>query len=193
MRTRSVTRSRKVTSMQAIMLPLLAGLALWSVGASTVLAQGPTQGEPDRLLQQMVGQWVMSGTIARREVTHDVDVDWLLKRQYLRIHEVSRDQGVDGEPGYEAWVFIAWDAKASEFAVLWLDNTETTNFAPGGIGHAKLDGDKIPFVWKLADGSGIHTTFAYDRETDRWSWTIQNLDKSAAESPFASLTLVRKK
>ena len=193
MRFRSVTDCRKVISMPAILLRLVAGLAVWSVVTSALLAQGPTQSEPDRLLQQMVGRWVMSGTIAKKAVTHDVDVDWLLKRQYIRLHEVSREQGVDGAAGYEAWIFIAWDAKASEFAVLWLDNTETTNFAPEGIGHAKLDGDKIPFVWKLADGSGIHTTFAYDRVTDSWSWTIQNVDRSATESPFASLTLVRKK
>ena len=193
MRFRGVTHCRTVISIQAIMLRLLAGLALCYSVAPATLAQGQTTSQPERLLHQLVGQWVMSGTIAKKEVTHDVDVDWLLKRQYIRIHEVSRDQGAKGDAGYEAWIFIAWDAKASEFVVLWLDNTATTNFAPEGIGHAKLDGDRIPFVFKLADGSGIHTTFAYDRVTDTWSWTIKNVDRSGMESPLGSLTLVGEK
>jgi hypothetical protein len=77
--------------------------------------------------------------------------------------------------------------------VLWLDNTAATNFAPEGIGHAKPDGDRIPIVFKLGDGTGIQTTFAYDRAKDTWSWMIDNVDKSGKSSPFALVTLTRKK
>ena len=56
-----------------------------------------------------------------------------------------------------------------------------------------LHGDRIPIVFKDADGSGIHTTFAYDRAKDAWSWTIDNLDKSGKSSSFAKVTLTRKK
>jgi hypothetical protein len=141
----------------------------------------------------MTGRWVMTGAIGKKPATHDVDVDWVLNREYIRIHEVSRDRNVSGGTGYEAWIYIAWDAKKSEYAVMWLDNMAATNFAAEGVGHAKPDGDRIPFIFKDADGGGIHTTLAYDRANDTWSWTIDNVDKSGKPSSFAKLKLTRTK
>lgn len=164
-----------------------------ALAAPAALTQNQATSAPEALMDKMTGQWVMTGTIGKKSTTHDVDVEWVLKRQYIRIHEVSRDKDADGGIGYEAWIYLVWDAKKSEYAILWLDNTAATNFAPEGIGHAKPDGDRIPFVFKDAAGSGIHTTFAYDRTKDTWSWTIDNLDKSGKASPFARLTLTRKK
>ena len=88
----------------------------------------------------------MTGTVANEEVTHDVYVDRILKRQYVRIHELSREKDADGEPTYEAWIHIAWDKEKAEYAVMWLDNTATTNFEPEGLGHEKPNGDRIPIV-----------------------------------------------
>ena len=172
---------------------LLVAFAITTLVPPASLAQDRAMSAPERLLDEMTGQWVMTGTIAKKPVTHDVDVDWVLKRQYIRIHEVSRDKDASGGIGYEAWIYIVWDANASEYAVMWLDNTAATNFAADGVGHAKPDGDRIPFIFKDTDGSGILTTFAYDRATDTWSWTIDNVDRSGKTSPFATLTLTRKK
>jgi len=149
--------------------------------------------EPEELLDKMTGRWVLTGTIGKRPTTHDLDIDWVLNRQYIRIHEVSRDRDARGDIGYEAWIYIVWDPKLSEYAVMWLDNTAASDFSSDGIGHAKPDGDQIPFIFKFADGSGIRTTFAYDRATDTWVWTILNLDKSGIISPFAHVALERKK
>jgi len=52
--------------------------------------------------------------------------------------------------------------------------------------------DRIPFIFKSAGGSGIQTTFAYDRASDTWSWTIDNVDNSGNRSSFAKLALRRK-
>jgi hypothetical protein len=172
---------------------LLVALAFTSLVVPAALAQSQVSSAPEALLDRMTGHWVMTGTIAKKMTTHDVDVDWVLKREYLRIHEVSRDKDANGDIGYEAWIYIVWDAKNSEYAVMWLDNTAATNFAAEGIGHAKPDGDRIPFIFKDAEGSGIQTIFAYDRAKDTWSWTIDNLDKSGKASSFARLTLTRKK
>jgi hypothetical protein len=143
------------------------------------------------VLDKLEGEWVMTGTIGNEDVTHDVYVDRILKRQYVRIHELSREKDADGEPAYEAWIHIAWDKENAEYVVMWLDNTATTNFAPEGVGHGKPEVDQIPFVWKSADGSGIHNTFKYDRASETWTWAIDNVDKSKKTSPFARLTLKR--
>lgn len=144
------------------------------------------------LMQRMSGDWVMRGMIDDAEVTNDVYVDRILKRQYVRIHQISREKDTAGEPTYEAWIHIAWDKQSEEYVVMWLDNTGVTNFSADGVGHGKPDGDRIPFIWKLADRSGIQNTFAYARESDTWSWEIDNLDKSGKSSPFARVMLTRK-
>ena len=172
---------------------LLVALAFTSLVALAAFAQIQATSVPEALMDNMTGHWVMTGTIAEKPTTHDVDVDWVLKRQYIRIHEVSRDKDAKGDIGYEAWIYLVWDAKKSEYAVRWLDNTAASSFAAEGIGHAKPDDDRIPIIWKDADGGGIHTTFAYDRAQDTWSWTINNLDKSGKSSSFAKVTLTRKK
>jgi hypothetical protein len=171
---------------------LLVALAFTALVAPAALAQSQASA-PEALLDKMTGHWVMTGTIGKKRTTHDVDVDWVLKREYIRIHEVSRDTDRSGGIGYEAWIYLVWDAKKSEYAIMWLDNTAATNFAAEGIGHAKPDGDRIPLIFKDAEGSSIHTTFAYDRTKDAWSWTIDNLDNFGKSSSFAKLTLTRKK
>ena len=155
-------------------------------------AQDRVTSKSDSLMDRLTGEWVMAGKIGKEQVTHDVHVDWILKRQYIRIHDVSREKDADGEFAYEAWIHIAWDEENAEYVVMWLDNTGTTNFAAEGVGHGKPDGDRIPFVWKSADGSGIQNVFAYDRANDTWSWTTDNVDKSGTPSPFARVTLKRK-
>ena len=87
---------------------------------------------------------------------------------------------------------MAWDAENAEYVVMWLDNTETTNFAEEGVGHGRSDGDRIPFVWRLADGSGVRNTFAYDRAGDTWSWTIDDVNGSGGSGAFARLFSERK-
>jgi hypothetical protein len=156
------------------------------------LAQASVKPTPESLMERMMGKWVMHGTIDNEMVTHDVYVDRILNRQYFRIHEVAREKDAAGEPAYEAWIHIAWDKASKEYVVMWLDNTGVTNFSPDGVGHGKPDGDRIPFIWNLADGSGIHNTFAFNRASDTWSWKIDNLDKSGKSSPFGRVTLTRK-
>src|SRR5262245_65455104 len=96
---------------------------------------GGVSGPSAALLDKMAGHWVLTGTIAKKQTTHDVDVDWILKREYIRIHEVSREKDAAGGPAYEAWIYLVWDAAKSEYAILWLDNHESFNFGAGGLGH----------------------------------------------------------
>lgn len=187
-----------------LLTSLVQGLASCSSLPSMVLAQNSAKPTPEHqgaqsavekhefLIERMTGSWVMQGKIRNAEVTNDVYVDRILNRQYLRIHQIAREKNAAGEPRYEAWIHIAWDKKNEEYVVMWLDNTGVTNFSADGVGHGKPDGDRIPFIWKLADGSGIHNTFAYARESDTWSWEIDNLDKLGKSSPFARVTLTRK-
>ena len=144
----------------------------------------------DSLFDRLVGHWVLRGTIAHQQTVHDVTFDWMLGREYVQMHEVSREHSSDGKPAYEAVVLFGQDARTGEYGCLWLDNTGATAFDPKGTGHGAVAGDSIPFLFKYTDTDWFHTTFVYDRSTDSWQWHMDN-DSSGIRRPFARVALTR--
>jgi hypothetical protein len=145
----------------------------------------------DPLLDHVTGNWILQGTVAGSETTHDIEGEWVLGHEYLRLHETSREKNARGQSAYEAIIFIEWDASSSEYRCLWLDSTGGGGLSsPQAIAHGKRSGDEITFLFKDNDGS-VHTTFAYSKATDTWQWLIDN-EAGGKLSEFARLKLTRK-
>ena len=147
----------------------------------------PTNG----LLPKLAGHWVLRGTIARKPTVHDVTFTWLLGREYLQMHEVSRERTAAGTAAYEAIVLFTRDPKTGEYACLWLDNTGVSAFEDAGIGRGTAVGDSIPFLFRYSATDRFHTTFVYDRARDSWQWHMDN-DSAGVRRPFARVTLTRR-
>jgi hypothetical protein len=145
----------------------------------------------DPLLEHFAGNWLLQGTIAGRETTHDIESEWVLNHQYIRLHELSRDKTSAGQPAYEAIVFIGMDPASSGYSCLWLDSTAGTGLSAQGIAHAKPSGNEIPFLFQGKDGSTFHTTFVYAPATDTWQW-IMDGEEGGKLVPFARVKLTRK-
>jgi len=143
-----------------------------------------------KLLDHLAGNWVLQGTIAGRQTTHDVKASWVLNREYLQLHEVSREKGAGGGAAYEAIVYLTWDVKAQQYTCLWLDSTAGGGLSAEGIARANLAGDSIPLVFTLSPADQIHTTFSYDHSNDTWQWVIDNVEKGEIHR-FANVTLRR--
>ena len=155
------------------------------------IAAVPARAEPsagdDPWLSRLVGHWVLEGQIAGKETTHDVDGDWVLSHLYVRLHEVSREKDSKGQPAYEAIVYVT--RYAGEYAGLWLDNTASGGFSAEGTGHAKPEGESLPFVFKDAHGEVVFkNTFVYDPTSRTWTWVMDNVDKGVAK-PFGRVKL----
>ncbi len=147
---------------------------------------------PESLLDHMTGSWILQGTIAGEQTTHDVAVKWVLQHQYLQLNEVSREKDSTGKAAYEAIVFIGWDSHLNQYGCYWLDNTGHGVFSEQGIGRAKPGGNEIRFLFTFADTSSFHTTFVYDDKNDSWKWLMDD-DHAGKLQPFARVTLKRKK
>jgi hypothetical protein len=158
------------------------------VTSFSVSAQAPVS--ETALLDHLTGSWILEGTIAGRVTTHDLESDWVLRREYIRIHETSHEKNAQGQAAYEAIVFIEWDNAAREYRCLWLDSTAGGGLSAKGIAHGKRSGDEIAFLFKDNDSS-IHTAFAYSKSTDTWQWRIDN-ESDGKLSPFARVQLTRK-
>lgn len=99
-------------------LGLIVALASLFVCPAPSRAQDSGVPKHEALMDRMVGEWVMTGTIAGEQVTHDVHAEWILDRRYVRIHEVSRERDENGKLAYEAWIDVAWDAANAEYVVM---------------------------------------------------------------------------
>ena len=167
----------------------LAVLALIVLAAFSTSAQQPTSKDP--LLDPLTGSWILQGTIAGHETTHDIESEWVLNHEYLRLHETSREKNVQGQPAYEAIIFIEWNESSSEYRCLWLDST-----GGGGLAAPVAKGirgnDEITFMFRDKDkDSGVKATFVYSKATDSWNWLIDNEDAGKLTS-FARVKLTRK-
>ena len=169
------------------------GIGATLSGALCVLAlSGPAAAQQatfhDPLIEHMQGPWVMEGTIAGKTTIHDVTGDWVLEHQYMRLHEVSRDRKPDGEPAYEAMIFIAWDGPTNSYGLVWLD--DYGDVSRQSLANATRAGQALPFVFHNIDGGATRTTFTYQPDADRWTWTIDEDDHGKTTS-FARVTLHR--
>lgn len=163
-------------------------ILVFAAVSATLSAQQTTF--QDSLLDHMIGSWVLHGTIAGKETTHDIVAQWVLDHQYLQLHEVSREKNTAGEALYEAIVYIGWDENLKQYACLWLDITGGGGLSPQAIGHAEHSSDKLEFLFKGADGSLFHTTFLYNKDSDNWKWLMDAGENGKLQS-FARLNLTR--
>ena len=166
----------------------------WMVVLALLCSPAPlfAQGlHPDSLFPRLVGNWVLRGTIGRRQTVDDVNFKWLLGREYVEMHEVSREHAPNGKPVYEAVVLFGRDPATGAYACVWMDNTAAAAFPPEGTGRGSVTGDSISFLFQYTATTSFHTTFLYDRAKDSWQWHMDN-DSSGVRRPFARVTLTRR-
>jgi hypothetical protein len=171
------------------MRSILVAAALAMTAAT--LASAQTSRPPGELLERMAGSWVLEGTISGKRTTHDVVANSVLNRQYVQLHEVSREQDAQGRPAYEALVYLTWEQSRGEYSCLWLDSTSNAGLSNGVICRAKPSGDELRLLFEYADGSTFHTTFAYDRTADTWQWKMDGEEKGQL-TPFARMIMRHK-
>jgi hypothetical protein len=58
---------------------------LIAVGLLPAFAQQSAAYDP--LLDHLTGNWILQGTIAGHETTHDIEAEWVLGHEYVRLHE----------------------------------------------------------------------------------------------------------
>ena len=144
----------------------------------------------DSLLEHMTGKWLLKGTIEGKETTHDIVTEWVLGHQYLQIKEVSREKDLEGKPIYDAIVFIGLNKDLNQYSCLWLDNTGSGGLNAHAIGHAKRNGNKLEFLFKISDNNIFHSTFVYNLQEDSWQWLMDN-EENGKSQYFAKMKLTR--
>jgi hypothetical protein len=156
-----------------------------------VTAKSQQLTQPDSLLNRMTGNWILNGTINGQKTTHDVEIQRVLNGQYVQLKEVSRERDQNGNPVYEALVYICWEESKKQYSCLWLDNTGNGGISNGITGHAKQNRDKIELIFRYNATAQFHTTFLYNRETDTWQWLMDE-EEDGKTQPFARIVMTKK-
>jgi hypothetical protein len=76
---------------------------------------GPSHVFHDQLLDNMAGNWKLTGKIMQRDVEHRVEAEWVLNHQFLRLHEKQTAPSKAGEVPYEAMVMIGYDNASDRY------------------------------------------------------------------------------
>jgi hypothetical protein len=166
--------------------PILAALLIALIPAR-LAAQVPAEWHDD-LAKQMAGAWKLEGQVMGRDAHHDVQADWVLGHQFLRIHEKTAAGAPEAEHKYEATWFLGYDP-VSERYVLHLFDVFGARFSET-LGYGIRDGNAIRFVFEYPDGP-FHTTFRWSSEKDSWEWLMEQKDKNGKWTNFATLKLTR--
>jgi hypothetical protein len=170
-------------------LALSASIAAIGLIAHSTVAAPSSLNDP--LLDRLIGTWVLRGDIAGKQVTHSVAAQWVLAHEYIQIRETSRSKTAAGTPEYDAIVYIGWNPELKQYTCLWLDSTGGNGLVGTAFGHANREANRLSFVFSDENGEpSLHNTFEYDRISNSWRWTIDNVDKGRL-LPFADVKLTR--
>jgi hypothetical protein len=169
-----------------LLVALLLVLMLASV-PSTSQAQAAAEWRDD-LAEHLSGSWKVSGQVMGCEAHHDVDAEWTLNHQFLRIHEKTAASAPASEHRYEAIWFLGYDA-VSERYVLHLMDVFGGRFSET-LGYGVRNGNEIRFVFEYPDGP-FHTTFRWSPEHENWQWLMEQKDKDGKWTTFADLKLTQ--
>ena len=132
------------------LLPVLLSLPL--------LAQAPAEWQDD-LVSHLTGSWKVEGKVVGNDAHHDVQVDWVFNRQFLRITEKTSANAPAAERPYDAIWYLGYDA-TSERYVLHLIDTFGARFSET-LGYGIRDGNQIHFIFEYPDGP-FHNTYRWN-------------------------------
>jgi len=158
-------------------LPISGALGTF-VLATTLSAQTPRAAALDALLERLVGQWRMTGSVRGPPATYTLDATRVLQRRFVELHM----EDVAQPPVYEARVFVGVDSAGSRYIAHWLDKFGAAFSIPPATGEAR--GDTIRLAFPYPDGA-FRDTFVYERPTDTWYFRLEAADSAGGWQLFA--------
>jgi hypothetical protein len=165
-----------------------AQLALFAALLSLpMVAQAPAEWQ-DGLVNHLASSWKLEGKVMGNNAHHDVQADWVLNRQFLRIQEKTAANAPATERRYDSIWYLGYDP-ISERYVLHLMDTFGARFSET-LGYGTRDGNQIRFVFEYPDGP-FHNTYSWNAEEKSWQWLMEQKDKDGKWVPFADLRLTR--
>lgn len=152
-----------------------------------MMAQAPADWA-DGFMNNLAGSWKLGGKVGNSEAHHDVEADWVLNHQFLRIKETTSANAPADERRYDSIWYLGYDT-ISERYVLHLMDTFGARFSET-LGYGARDGNQVKFVFEYPDGP-FHNTYRWNAQEKSWQWLMEQKNKDGKWVPFADLKLTK--
>ena len=100
-----------------------------------MVAQAPAEW-PDGLVNHLAGSWKLEGNVMGNNAHHDVQADWVLNHQFLRIQEKTAANAPASERPYDSIWYLGYDAIGEQYVLHLMDTfggrfSETLGYGTG--------------------------------------------------------------
>lgn len=153
--------------------------------ATGVSAQTSRAARMDALLEHLVGQWDMTGSVRGEPVRYTLQARRVLQGRFVELHM----EDVNRPPAYEARVFMGVDSAGGRYIVHWLDRFGAAFSIPHATGDAR--GDTLVFTFPYPSGA-FRDTFTYHPSTDTWYFRLESADSTGGWRLFAEYDVRRR-
>ena len=168
-------------------VPALLLLCVSLLLSGSIAAQAPAEWHDD-LIDHLAGTWVMSGNVMGKDAHHEVQADWILNHQFLRMHEKTSASAPKVERPYEAFWFLGYDSDKKQYVMHLMDIYGGTYSET--LGYGTRDGDQIRFLFDYPDGP-FRTVYRWTPGAGTWEWVMDQKGKAGKWNAFADLKLTR--
>lgn len=164
-------------------MPLRRTLAPLCLALLPALA-GAAAPEERAWLAQLAGRWDMSGTVRGKPAQYRATGRWVLGAGWLELHLTDRA----GATGYEARVFIGYDAGAQQYIAHWLDRFGAAGARVVATGERHEDTLQLNFPY--AEGA-FRDTLTLAADGNSGTLLLESRAPDGAWSSFARYRLRR--
>ena len=169
-------RLRRVALCAALLLRLAAAAA----------ADAPSAPGRDAFLDQLAGDWALTGHVHDQPVRYRGRAEWVLEDGWLRFALV--DAAVP--PGYAAHVYLAFDPKAGDYVAHWLDRFGAPGARVVGLGHRVEQTLVLTFPYAEAS---FRDTLTIAAGGASGSLLLESRNAAGEWSTFAAYTMKRRR
>src|SRR5271154_818427 len=106
--------------MKVLFRSLLLALFLALPTLIPLVAQSPAEWRDD-LVDHMIGTWKLEGQVMGHDAHHDVEAEWVLSHQFIRLQEKTSADAPASEKRYEAIWFLGYDSVSERYVLHLLD------------------------------------------------------------------------
>ncbi len=153
---------------------------------SAAYAEPPSSPARDPFLAQLAGHWALVGQVLGKPVVYRGEATWVLSGGWLRLALLDRAR----PPGYQADVFLGFDANAGDYVAHWLDQFGAAGARVVATGHR--DGLTLVLLFPY-EGSPFRDTLTLSTDGKNASLLLEAQKPDGSWSTFASYTLTRRR
>lgn len=160
--------------------------ALWSISCAAIDDEAS---EPHQLLDKLVGEWALSGTMGATVIAQEVTGEWVLGGRFVKMHFIQTGEEVEDGDRYEAIYLIGYDGGADEFVINLFDTFGPEYARYVGTGRRHEDSIRFRFEYP---GGPFENTFVWNPERGTWRMDLRGFSESGGWTDFATKTMTRR-